>query len=74
MYYGGNMPKNDFLIRKLELEGKIEEWDEEIYRLTCEVRDTSMDDVKSKCEKKVSALQLKKSEAEDEIIKLKERE
>ena len=63
------MPKKDFLIRKFK--GQIEEWDDEIYRLTCEIRDTSEDDIKSECEKKINALQIKRSKAEDEIIKLK---
>ncbi|MFC2145003.1 hypothetical protein ACFLQQ_01605 [Actinomycetota bacterium] len=63
------MPKKNFLIRKFE--GQIEEWDDEIYRLTCEIRDTSEEGVKSECEKKIGELQLKRSNAEDEIIKLK---
>ena len=62
------MPKKDFLIRKFE--GQIEEWDDEIYRLTCDIRDTSEEDVKSECEKKISELELKRSNAIDEIEKI----
>jgi hypothetical protein len=66
------MPKKDFLIRKLE--GQIEEFDDEIYRLTCEINDTSVEDVKSECEKKISALQSKRSKALDEMEKIKKDE
>ncbi len=66
------MSKKDFLIRKLE--GQIEEFDDEINKLICEVRDTSEKDVKSECEKKISALQMRRSNAMDEIIKLKKTE
>ena len=62
------MPKKDFLIRKLK--GQIEEWDNEIYRLTCDIRDTPEEDVKSECEKKISDLELKRSNAMDEIEKI----
>ena len=62
------MPKKDFLIRKFE--GQVEEWDDEIYRLTCDIRDTSEEDVKSECEKKISELESKRSNALDEIEKI----
>ena len=62
------MPKKDFLIRKFK--GQIEEWDDEIYRLTCDIRDSSEEDVKSECEKKISDLELKRSNAMDEIEKI----
>ena len=33
------MPKKDFLIRQLK--GQIEEYDDEIYKLTCDIKEAS---------------------------------
>ena len=63
------MPKKDFLIRKFK--GQIEEWDDEVYKLTCDIRDTSEEDIKSECEKKISDLEKKRSNALDDIEKIK---
>jgi hypothetical protein len=62
------MPKKDFLLRKLQ--GQVEQWDDEIYKLTCEIRDTSEGDIKSECEKKINDLEQKRSNAMDEIEKI----
>lgn len=64
------MPKKDFLIRKLQ--GQIDEWDDEIYRLTCDIRDTSDESVKNNCEKQISDLESKRSKAMDEIEKIQQ--
>lgn len=64
------MPKKEFLIGQLE--GKIEKWEEEVNRLQCEIDETSEENVKSSCRKKISELQTKINDAEDEIGKLRD--
>ena len=65
------MAKEDFLIRKLG--GQIEDWDEEVNKLQCQIDETTIEEVKSDCQKKISEIQSKITKAEDEILKLKDK-
>lgn len=62
------MPKKDYLIGKFK--GQIEEWESEINRLKCDIEDTSEEEVKNQCSKKINILQSMILKAEEEITKL----
>ncbi len=59
------MPKKEYLIGKLK--GQIEDWENEVNRLECEIDDTSKADVKKECNKKIAQLQHNIVEANQKI-------
>lgn len=64
------MTKTNYLIRKLE--GQIEKWEEEINNHRCKIDETSSEELKDKCQEKISELQIKIAKAEDDILELKD--
>jgi hypothetical protein len=66
------MPKKDFLISQFK--GQIDDWDDQIYKLTCDIKETADENVKIQCRKTIEDLGSKRSKAMDEIEKLEMQE
>lgn len=66
------MPKKDFLISQLK--GQIEDLDDQIYKLTCDIKETADEEFKINCQKQIEGLESKRSMAYDEIDKLEKQE
>ncbi len=62
------MPKKDFLISQFK--GQIDDWDDQIYKLTCDIKETADENVKIQCREKIEDLESKRAKAMDEIEKL----